>query len=170
MCFNSNNTAVEPAPFSASQDDTFGIHCHCCMPENPKHKAISILRNDNCKQWNHNARKQIEDNIWNFRLRWYYRNCKKQFFYMYVKQYTCYSTSSLPNLHSTGLYTSNMHVPTSHSLSLWLIVYSLRIITFHIIIPSACTLLNVYLGVPTQHRVPETLRSVLRHSSKAWLN
>ena len=55
--------------------ETFDVHCHCRMPENPKDRMI--LCNGSCKQWYHDTCEHIEENIWNSRLRWYCRNCKK---------------------------------------------------------------------------------------------
>ena len=55
--------------------ETFDIHCHCRMPE--KKQDRMILCNGHCKQWYHDTCERIEANIWNSRLRWYCRNCKK---------------------------------------------------------------------------------------------
>ena len=55
--------------------DTIDIHCHCRMPENPQDRMI--LCNGSCKQWYHDTCEHIEDHIWNSKLRWYCRHCKK---------------------------------------------------------------------------------------------
>ena len=54
--------------------ESFDIHCHCRMPENPRDRMI--LCNGSCKQWYHDTCEHVEDNIWNSRLRWYCTNCK----------------------------------------------------------------------------------------------
>ena len=70
------------------------------------------------------------------------------------------------------LYVSNMHMYL-HVALIVSVGNSYCILSssnqFHILITSACTLLNtcIYVGILTsQHRVSEALRSVLRHSSK----
>ena len=125
------------------------------MPNNLKDKTI--LCNGNYKQMYHNTCKQIEDNIWNPRLRWY---CRKVILHVcetvhvlvlhHSSTYTHYSMYLLLTVlvcNSYCIFSSNNHFSSYN--------------------PSACTQLTIYVDIPTsQHRVPVTLRNVLRHFSK----
>lgn len=74
---------IEQFPLSRSRrpiyrpikEDMFEVHCHCRMPHDNEERMIFC--NGICKKWYHETCEDIEYHIWNSRMKWYCKNCKK---------------------------------------------------------------------------------------------